>query len=445
VSVVIHDNRSLLRISVQSEGRRLDIGVPAQLPLIEVMPGFARSLGVLDPTMTHVGYGLQRSSGELLDPSRGAGEQGVQDGELLTLARGQFLTETRLYDDIVEAVIDATKDQHKPWTSADNTRTALSVALSLIGICLMLLIMAGPGIFGALIACGSAVILLAASSVLTRLGITEPGLGLGFAAAASGATAGYLAVPAGETLWGWPLAAAALGGLVVSGTWLALAPAHPDVQVIPAVVGITVGVPAGVSALHEPISYAAYAVTLAVVASAGAALPWLAMTTQRLKVISPQSESEIFATPSQLDTTAVRTKAMKSHRTLTSLRFAVGLTLLILTPLVASGKPLGGLLAALAFLGFMFPARQSYSRSAVLLLMAMGTSGLALSGVVVAITQPALREVLLGLLATAAVLVVALTLISPKTRLRLSTLSDTVELCLTAALLPLSVIAAGVA
>lgn len=445
MSIVIHDSRSLLRISVQSEGRRLDVGVPAQLPLIEVMPGFARSLGVLDPTMTHVGYGLQRSSGELLDPSRSAGEQGVQDGELLTLARGQFLTETRLYDDIVEAVIDATKDQHRPWTPADNTRTALGVALSLIAICLMLLVMAGPGLFGTLIAGGATLVLLTASSVLTRLGLSEPGLGLGFAATASGAAAGYLAVPAGGALWGWPVAAAALGALVIAGAWLALAPFRPEVQVIPVVVGLALGVAAGVSALHEPSTYAAYAITLAAVASAGAALPWLALTTQRLKVISPQSESEIFAPPPPLDTPAVRARALNSHRTLTALRFAIGLTLLILTPVVASGTPLGGLLAALAFLGFMFPARQSYSRTAVLLLMVVGTAGLALSGVVVAISQPAVRGTLLGILATAAVLVVALTLITPKARLRLSTLSDTVELCLTASLLPLSVIAAGVA
>jgi hypothetical protein len=64
--------RALLRVTVQSEGRRLDVGVPAQLPLIELMPGFARSLGVLDHTMTHTGYALQRADGTRLDPGRSA-------------------------------------------------------------------------------------------------------------------------------------------------------------------------------------------------------------------------------------------------------------------------------------------------------------------------------------------------------------------------------------
>lgn len=53
---------TVLRISVVSDDRRLDVGVPSQVPLVEIIPGFARSLGVLDPTLTHGGYALQRVS-----------------------------------------------------------------------------------------------------------------------------------------------------------------------------------------------------------------------------------------------------------------------------------------------------------------------------------------------------------------------------------------------
>ena len=35
---------ALARVTVQSEGRRLDVTVPTQVPLVEVMPGFVRSL-----------------------------------------------------------------------------------------------------------------------------------------------------------------------------------------------------------------------------------------------------------------------------------------------------------------------------------------------------------------------------------------------------------------
>ena len=65
VSQTVSASRALVRVSVQSEGRRLDIGIPGQLPLVELMPGFARSLGVLDATMTHAGYTLERALEQL--------------------------------------------------------------------------------------------------------------------------------------------------------------------------------------------------------------------------------------------------------------------------------------------------------------------------------------------------------------------------------------------
>ena len=87
---------TLVRVSIVSEGRRLDVGVPAQVPLIELMPGFARSLGVLDPTLAHGGYALHRADATVLDPSKSLGSQGVHDGELVTLVRGGLIAEPRI-------------------------------------------------------------------------------------------------------------------------------------------------------------------------------------------------------------------------------------------------------------------------------------------------------------------------------------------------------------
>ena len=59
----------VLRLSIVSEDRRLDVGVPAHVPLVELIPGFARSIGVLDPTLAHTGYQLRRADGTLLTAS----------------------------------------------------------------------------------------------------------------------------------------------------------------------------------------------------------------------------------------------------------------------------------------------------------------------------------------------------------------------------------------
>ncbi len=56
---------AVVRVSILSEDRRLDVGIPASVALVEVIPGFARSLGVLDPSLVHGGYQLRRADGAL--------------------------------------------------------------------------------------------------------------------------------------------------------------------------------------------------------------------------------------------------------------------------------------------------------------------------------------------------------------------------------------------
>ncbi|MFG6503485.1 type VII secretion integral membrane protein EccD [Microbacterium sp. P05] len=438
--------RALLRISVQSEGRRLDIGVPAQVPLVEFMPGFARSLGVLDPTMTYAGYALQKADGTVLDVSQGGAAQGVEDGEVLTLARGGLVAQPRVYDDIVEAVIDATNDQNRPWTTKDNARTALAVSLTLLGVCAVLLLAAGPSLgVGALMAGGGAVALLVVAAVVSRLGQLEAGQGLGIAAAVFAGLAGYLAVPASFSLWGWPLAAAGAGALIAGGAALALLPDRSEVQLTPLVAGGIIGVTATIAALVPDSEVTPYAVMIGIAATIGGALPWLVLSSTRIKVISPQTDAEVFADPVPIDAAEVARRSAQGRRILISLRVALGIVVLAGTPLVAASGAAGAALCTLAFVGMMFPSRQTYARSGVVTVMAVGTLGLAIAGLTISLTQPDLRLVLLVVLTVATVFVVTITLLSPRARLRLTRFSDAVELLVLAVLLPLSVIASGLA
>ncbi len=440
----ISAHRSLLRISVQSDGRRLDIGVPAHVPLVEFMPGFARRLGVLDPTMTAGGYALLTADGRTLDGSQGAAPQGVEDGDVLTLARGVLVTQPRVYDDIVEAVIDATAEQARPWTALDNARTALAASLTLLGICAVLLLSIGPGHgVGAIVAGGGAVVLLVVAAVVARLGQTEAGHGLGIAAAVFAGLAGYLATPAGLLLWGFPLAMAGLAALVCAGVAMALMPVQAEIQLVPLVVAGTLAVASGIALLMPGAEAAVYALTIAVVGTLGGALPWLVLSSTRIRVISPQSDAEVFADPVPIDAEDVRRRAARGRRILVCLRLAAGLVLLAAIPLVASQGAVGAALSLLASLAMMFPSRQAYSRASVLAVMGVGAAGLAATGLTVAVTQPDLRVALSVVVAVATVVVVTLTLLSARSRMRLTRLADTAELVVLAALLPLGAIAAG--
>lgn len=434
---------ALVRVSIVSEGRRLDVGVPTQVPLVELLPGFARSLGVLDPTLAHGGYALHKADGTILDPARGAGAQGLKDGELLTLVRGGLVAETRLYDDVVEAVIDATSEQHTPWTPRDNARTALAVSLTFLGLCAVLLVSSGSALgVGAIIAGAAAVVLLSTSAVLGRLGQPEAAHALGLAAALFGGIGGYLAVPVAQP-WGWPLAAGGLGALLTGGAALLLARTRAELHLVPIAFGTVVGLTGLAAALLAPGSPAPWAIMIAVVGSLANGLPWLALSSTRIRVISPQSDLDVIATPEPINAEDVKKRAAAGQRILTALRIALGLSILLATALVAGSGGFGTALCALAFVGMMFQSRQVYGRAGVLVVMVMGAVGLAVTGLTASAALPGLRPALLVILLVATAVLVGLTLLSPKARLRLARIADTVEVLVLASLLPLGVLASG--
>lgn len=433
---------AVLRVSVVSDDRRLDVSVPSQVPLVEIIPGFARSLGVLDPTLTHGGYALQRADGTPLDPARGAAAQGVHDGELLTLVRGGLVAEPRVYDDVVEAVIDATAEQHGAWTPQDSSRTALFISMTFLALCaLLLLAIPSSSLLPAVVAGSGAVVLSVAAAVLMRLRQPEAAHALGLAAAAYGGLAGYLAVPA-QVIWGWPLAALGLGLVIVGGASLAVTQDKPEIHLVPIALGAAIGITATSVAVFGDM-VGPYAIMLATTALLANGIPWLALSSTRIRVISPQSDADMFTVPDPIDADEVKRRAAAGTRTLIALRAALGLAALIATPLIAATGVFGALLCVLAFVGMMFQSRQVHARLGVLVLMAIGAIGLAVTGITVVLALPDLRTWMLVLLIVATVLLVGLTLLTPRARLRLARVADTVEVIALALLLPLGVITAG--
>lgn len=433
----------LVRLSIASDDRRLDVGVPALVPLIELIPGFARNLGLLDPVLAQSGYTLRRADGSDLDPARSSLAQGLQDGELLTLVPLGLGREARVYDDVVEAVIDATAEGHREWTPRDSTRTALALSLTFLGLCVVLLAAAGRELgVGAIVAGGAAAVLLAAAGVLPRLGQAEAGRAFGLASAVFAALGGYLAVPYPGPL-GWPLAAAGGGALLIGAVAFVLLRPEPELQLIPIVVGGVLGVVGVISALLPGSDTAVAALALAVVATAVNALPWLALSSTRIRVISPQSDVEVFAAPNPIDADDLARRAAAGQRVLLAMRVALGLLLVGGAVSVAATGPAGVLLCVLASAGLMFQSRRIPARSGVLAVMVPGAVGLAATGLVALFSQPGLRPALLvGLLAITAVLV-TLSLLDPRARVRLARLADGAEIAVLALLLPLGVLSAG--
>lgn len=435
---------TLVRVSVTAGDRRLDLGIPGAVPTAEVVPGLARALGLLDAGTAHGGYRLVRADGRPLDSARSLLAEGVEDGAVLTLESGARRAQERVYDDVVEAVADAVEQQYAPWTPRDSALTAAwaAAALLLAGAALLL----GADATSALppvVAGVAAVLALAAGAVVGRVG-SEPAAGRVLVLVAP-VLAGVAGLTAGTDApsWGWPAALAGTGVLVAGLLGLPALVDRRELGAAPLAGGLAVAVAGTAIALTGARPGEVLAVVVAAVATASIGVPWLALSSTPLRVVSPRSDAEILADPPAVQSARVRAQLAAGHRVQVSLRVAIGLLALAATPAVVATGVAGTLLLVLAAGGLLLATRQTYSRLDVLLTVTMSILLLAVVAVVAAAQHPGWRPALVVVAGTAAALVVGLGLVAPRRRVGLARLGDFLEIACLALLLPLGVTAAG--
>lgn len=141
------------RVTVVAPTSRVDVALPEDLPLAELLPEILRlaggPAGVFGAT-TWAGYALVGRSGRILDTARSLAEQGVLHGDLLRLRAVDDLPQPPVHDDVVDAVAEAVLAGGRPWT-ADALRIAALATVSLaLGLGAVVLWLAGahfPGSF----------------------------------------------------------------------------------------------------------------------------------------------------------------------------------------------------------------------------------------------------------------------------------------------------------
>ncbi|KGM08893.1 type VII secretion integral membrane protein EccD [Cellulomonas bogoriensis] len=435
---------TLVRVSVSAGDRSADLSAPAGSPVAELVPGLARTLGLLDPATVHGGYHLVRSDGTVLDTDRSLQAQGVQDGAVLTMESGAEPEDVRVYDDVVEAVADAVEGQYAPWTPADSALTAVVAAVAFLLTGAALLLGADPAsAFPPVVAGGAALLVLGAALVVGRAGHHTTGANaLALTATLLGLVVG-LTVTATDPTWGWATTWAGAGMLVVTGLALPVLTTHREILVAPAVLGLTLVTTGTAVELTGASAGVVLAMVLAVIVTAGNGIPWLALASTPLRVVPARSEAEILAHPAPIDPQAVRDQYGRGHRLQVSLRAAVGLLALAGAPAVVETGLAGTVLLVCAFVGMLLGVRQTYSRQDVVVVMGAGILGLTLTGVLAAAAHPHWRATLAVVAGAAAAAVIALSLVAPRRRLGLARAADTVEALALAVLLPLGVAAAG--
>ena len=155
-------------MTVAGGTRRADLVVPGAVPVAELLPVLARTLGLLDAATVHGGYRLVTPVGRELAGDAGLVGQGVEDGDVLLVAVGAEEPVQRVYDDLVEATADVVELLLRPWDPDSGRRVATVAAGLLLGLAAVALLSQRGSLPAAVTAAVVAVSLIGGAVVLSR-------------------------------------------------------------------------------------------------------------------------------------------------------------------------------------------------------------------------------------------------------------------------------------
>ncbi|MEJ2865999.1 type VII secretion integral membrane protein EccD [Actinomycetospora flava] len=327
------------RVSVLAPRTRVDVALPPDVPLADLLPVLLDMTGESGST----GWTLAPLGQSPVDPARTLASLGVLDGDQLVLRRRADAAPPPLFDDVVDAVAEATPASYRAWGPGIARVLGLcGLALGLAGAVLALVVVGrAPGTAGGLgtaaVAGVAALLALAFAAVCTRV-LDETGAGsvLAAGAVALAAVAGVAAVPwsapgpltatsgAPQLLLGAALAAAvaavcllALGRAGRTGVAALLGALTAAVLLVVAA-GVATVVDAG-----DAAGVAAGAGALALVASA--LLPRTGIALARLPLPRvPGSAEELADDPGVAEHADIERRADRAHAALSGLVVGCG-------------------------------------------------------------------------------------------------------------------------
>lgn len=137
---------SLARVTIAAPERRLDIALPDNMVVAELLPHLLRHAdSALGETSDRGGgWVLRRATGAILEPQRNLASQGVRDGELLHLNPARDDWPELAYDDVVEVIASGARRATRSWGGAATRRCGLAVTAAAPAVGLIGLAISGP-------------------------------------------------------------------------------------------------------------------------------------------------------------------------------------------------------------------------------------------------------------------------------------------------------------
>jgi len=433
----------LVRVTVASQTRRVDLVLPDAVPVAELVPELARSVGLLDPSTVHGGYRLVTQGGRVLAGDSGLTFQRIEDGQLLTVTAGVDDVAPRVYDDVVEAMIDVVEREAEPWSPASGRRTALSVTALLMALgAVALLLQASPVVSAA--AASIALVLTVGAIVVSRAQReTDAAVVMAWLGTSYAAVTGFALAPEGA-LVGLSMAYAGAAATVASVACL-VGLGRGRTLLIPPVVGGAICLASGLVVRGSAVDLAVLLTSvLTVVVMVGSALPWLALGATGTTVDQLSSIQDITAHPGEVDPDRVSADARVAHQILVAMTATVGMLLVLVGPFAVSLGLAGTLLATGCCLVVMLRARRHRVGSEMLLGLASGVTGLLSVAISLLWLHPGWHPMAAATLASAGGLGLGVTLLPSTQSARWGRTGDLAENVTMLALLPLIVVATGI-
>ena len=434
----------LVRVTVTSGTRRVDLVLPGAVPVAELVPELARSVGLLDAVTVYGGYRLVTQDGRALATDSGLTIQGVEDGGVITVAAGVDDEPPRVYDDVVEAMTDVVERDLRPWDAAAGRRTALWAAVALLSLGAAALLLQHGSDIAAAATLVVAVVLVLGAVVLSRVqGETDAAVTVGLVGCGYAAVSGLM-LGWGAPFFGTPVAAAG-GGALAAGLVAALGLGESRSLLLPPVV--VGGVFLATGLVMRSSSYDASVVlttVLTLVVIAGSVFPWLALGATGTNVDQLFSTADIVNDPDEIDPQRIAADARVAHEILVAVSATVGLLLVLVSPLAVSLGLAGTIVAVLACVVVMLRTRQYRTGAEVLVGLVSGVLGLLSIALSVLWLHPGWRPGAAVALAVTGAVLLALTLLPQATSVRRGRLGDVAETVALLALLPALVLATGV-
>ncbi len=435
----------LVRVTVASGSRRVDLVLPGSVPVAELVPELARSVGLLDAATVYGGYKVVTQDGRRLANDAGLTIQGIEDGGLLTVTAGIDDQAPRVYDDVVEAMADVVENELRPWSPATGRRTALAAASLLLLLGALALFLQGDTLIAGVAAAVIASLLVISGVVLARVQ-SEPEAGVAVSVVGSGyaLVAGLSLGPVGSAgAFGWPLACA---GAAVMAVGLVAVMGLGDGRALllpPVVVGALLLLSGVLIELFDWDPSMLFTVLMALVVLAGSIFPWLALGVTSTKVEQLYSLHDITADPADIDAAKVGSDARIAHEILLAVSITVGTFLVIFAPFAVSRGVTGTALAVVCALAVMFRTRQYRTGTEVLAGLVSGISALVATALAMLLLHDEWRAGAAVALALVGAVLLLITLVPGSPSVRRGRVGDVVETATLVSLLPLMVVASG--